>query len=210
MTAEGKQVYVHPNRTLSLVTKMAGLNVRQQRGAQGTRWCSWLRHCARRRKVMVSIPFAVIGICHWLNPSGHTIALGSAQLLTEMSKGGRCLGLTTLPPSFTDCLKILGTSTFWSLKALAVCNGITLPLLPLFMTARPQAKETDVFPWFISCYACLFTFLYVFFSTIVYSRYVQLQINCASSLRTWSLSQMNKHTKIIPRVSLGNVVKYVV
>ena len=27
------------------------------------------------------------------------------------SKGGRCLGLTTLPPSFVECLKILAAST---------------------------------------------------------------------------------------------------
>jgi len=40
------------------------------------------------------------------------MTLGSTQLLTEMStrnipggKGGRCVGLTTLPPSCSDCLK---------------------------------------------------------------------------------------------------------
>jgi hypothetical protein len=33
-------------------------------------------------------------------------------------KGGRCLGLTTLPPSCADCLKILGASTSWSHKGL--------------------------------------------------------------------------------------------
>jgi hypothetical protein len=44
---------------------------------------------------------------------GCTMALGSTQPLTEMStrniswgKGGRCLGLTTLPPLCADCLKI--------------------------------------------------------------------------------------------------------
>jgi len=29
-------------------------------------------------------------------------------------KGGRCLGLTTLPPSCADCPEILGSSTSWS------------------------------------------------------------------------------------------------
>jgi hypothetical protein len=42
------------------------------------------------------------------------MALGSTQLLTEIStrdifwgKGGRCVGLTTLPTSCADCLEIL-------------------------------------------------------------------------------------------------------
>ena len=35
---------------------------------RGTRWRSWLRHCAKSRKVAGSIPNGVIGIFHWLNP----------------------------------------------------------------------------------------------------------------------------------------------
>jgi hypothetical protein len=35
------------------------------------------------------------------------------------SKGGRCAELTTLPPSFADCLEILGASTFLSPKDLS-------------------------------------------------------------------------------------------
>ena len=42
-----------------------------------TRWRSWLRHCATSRKVAGSIPDNVIGIFHWHNPSGRTMALGS-------------------------------------------------------------------------------------------------------------------------------------
>jgi len=49
------------------------------------------------------------GIFHWLNPAGLTMALGSIQSLTEMiqgiflkGKGGRCVGLTTLPLSCAD------------------------------------------------------------------------------------------------------------
>jgi hypothetical protein len=56
------------------------------------------------------------------------MALGLTQPLTEMStraiswrgcKGGRCVGVTTLPPSCADCLEILGTSTFWKPKVLS-------------------------------------------------------------------------------------------
>ena len=51
----------------------------------GTRWRSWLRHCATSRKVAGSIPDGVIGIFLWHNPSSRTMALRSTQPLTEMS-----------------------------------------------------------------------------------------------------------------------------
>ena len=57
----------------------------------------------------------IIGIFHWHNPSGRTVAPGLTQPLIEMStrniswgvrggKGGRCTWLTTLPTSSVDCL----------------------------------------------------------------------------------------------------------
>jgi hypothetical protein len=51
----------------------------------GTAVAQWLRYCATDRKVTGSIPDGVIGIFHWHNPSNRTMALGSTQLLTEMS-----------------------------------------------------------------------------------------------------------------------------
>jgi hypothetical protein len=72
-----------------------------------------LKHCATNRNVAGSVPDVVTGIFHWHNPSGRTMVLGSTQSLTEMStrnifwgKGDRCVGLTTLPLSCADCLKI--------------------------------------------------------------------------------------------------------
>jgi hypothetical protein len=50
----------------------------------GTRWRTWLRHWAASRMVTVSIHDGV-GIFHWSNSSGCTVALGLTQLLTEMS-----------------------------------------------------------------------------------------------------------------------------
>jgi hypothetical protein len=41
--------------------------------------------CGISRKVAGSIPDGVIGIFHWHNPFGRTMALGSTQSLTEMS-----------------------------------------------------------------------------------------------------------------------------
>jgi hypothetical protein len=62
-----------------------------------------------------SILDGFIGHSRGHNSSSLTMVLGSTQPLTEMSnlprmfsggKGGRCIGLTTLPPSCADCLKI--------------------------------------------------------------------------------------------------------
>jgi hypothetical protein len=59
------------------------------------------------------IPDGVFRIFHFYNPSGRTMVLELTQPPTEMStrniscgKGGRCVGLTTLTPSCTDCLEI--------------------------------------------------------------------------------------------------------
>ena len=51
----------------------------------GTRWRSWLRHCATSRKVAGSIPDSVSGIFHWRKPSDRTVALGSTQPVTGIT-----------------------------------------------------------------------------------------------------------------------------
>jgi hypothetical protein len=64
-------------------------------------------HCATSRKISRLIPDEVIVYFNQPSPSSHTIALGSTQLLAEMStknlpvgvKGGRRVWLTTSPPS---------------------------------------------------------------------------------------------------------------
>jgi hypothetical protein len=70
-------------------------------------------HCATSREVAGSIPDVLIVIFHLHNPFGRTVALGSTRPLTEMStknissgKGGRCVGLTTLPLPCADCLEL--------------------------------------------------------------------------------------------------------
>ena len=49
--------------------------------------------------------------------------LGSTEPPTEMrtSKDGQRVRLTTLPPSYADCLEILGASTSWN------PNGLSRP-----------------------------------------------------------------------------------
>jgi hypothetical protein len=89
-------------------------------------WCLWtnflkvlknqiyFQYFLHKIHVAGSIPDGVTVIFHWHNPSGRTMAQGLTQPLTEMStgniswvgKGGRCVGLTTLPPSCADCLEM--------------------------------------------------------------------------------------------------------
>jgi hypothetical protein len=78
------------------------------------------------------IPDGVSGIFNFYNPSSCTMALGLIQPLTEMStrniswggKGGRCVGLTTLAPSYINCLEIL--NLLEPSGPVQACNGIGL------------------------------------------------------------------------------------
>jgi hypothetical protein len=58
----------------------------------GTRWRSGWGTALQTEKVACSILDGVIGIFHWHNPSGHTLALGSTQALTEVSTRNISLG----------------------------------------------------------------------------------------------------------------------
>jgi hypothetical protein len=55
-------------------------------GRAGARNGAVIEALRYNRKVAGSIPVGVIGIFHWHNPSGRTMALGLTQTLTEMSK----------------------------------------------------------------------------------------------------------------------------
>ena len=77
--------------------------------------------------------------CHWnfsltQNPSGRTMALGSTQPLTDMStrsiswgKGGRCIRLTTLPPSCAVVTKSGNLNFLEPSGPFRSCNGTDLP-----------------------------------------------------------------------------------
>ena len=91
----------------------------------GTRWNSWLGHCAKNRKVAGLIPDGVIGIFHLHNPSCLSMALGLTGPLIEMrtgifpaGKGGRCVGLTIFN---ADCLEIWEPQPPGTLRA---CPGL--------------------------------------------------------------------------------------
>jgi len=75
-----------------------------------TQWCIWLMHRAKSRKVVVSIPVGFIGIFHGLDRSEYQEYFVGGQ-------GGRCMRLTTLPPSFADS-RNLGASASWKLPGM--------------------------------------------------------------------------------------------
>ena len=80
------------------------------------------------QSVAISFPDGVIGIFHWHNHSGLTMALESTHPIAEMSprnnswgKAGRCVGLITLPPLHANCLEIWEPQNTGTLRA---CAGI--------------------------------------------------------------------------------------
>ena len=75
----------------------------------------WLRCCATSRTIPELIPSGVTGFFSDVFPSDRTIVLGSTKLLLKMitrniswDKGGRCVRLTTSPPSRAECHENLG------------------------------------------------------------------------------------------------------
>ena len=101
---------------------------RTEREQWGMRWRSFLRRFATSQEVAGSIPDGVIGIFHW-HPSGRAVALGvdSASNRNEYleyflgGKGGRCVRLTTLSPSYADFLEIWEPQPPGTLRA---CPGL--------------------------------------------------------------------------------------
>jgi hypothetical protein len=88
-------------------------------------WRSWLRLCDTNRKVADLIPDGVIGIFHWHNPSGRTIALGLTQPLTEMSTRNISCGVKAAgaygwqPYHIFQLSWSLGSSTYWNPQGLS-------------------------------------------------------------------------------------------
>src|SRR5215469_9463723 len=79
------------------------------------------------------------------------MALGSTQPLAEMStrciswgKGGRCLRLTTLPPSCAVIMKSGNLNFLEPSGPLQACSGTALPL-PLLMTKWDPIKLTFLY-----------------------------------------------------------------
>jgi hypothetical protein len=75
-------------------------------------WSRRSKHCAKNRKVMGLIPNEAVRNFPSLDTSGCTMSLHLTEMIIRniysLDKGGRCVGLTSLPPSCADCLGILG------------------------------------------------------------------------------------------------------
>jgi hypothetical protein len=101
----------------------------------GTAVAQWLRHCATNQKVTGSIQDGVKEFFIDINLSDCTMALGSTQPLTEMStrsiswgKFGRCIRLTTLPPSCAVVKKSGNLNFLEPSGPLQAYNGTALPM----------------------------------------------------------------------------------
>jgi len=90
--------------------------------------------CATNQKVAGSIPDDDVGIFHWHNPSDRHYGPGvdSACNRNEYQehfpggKGGRCVGLTTLPPSCAVVMKSGNLNFLEPSGPLQASNGIAL------------------------------------------------------------------------------------
>ena len=103
--------------------------------SRGVWWHSCLRHCTTGWKVAGSIPDGVTAIFHWHNPSGHNIALGLTQLLTEKSTRNISLGIKAVSVyGWQTChLHAQNVMKSGSLKlvehsgSVQACTGVALP-----------------------------------------------------------------------------------
>jgi hypothetical protein len=94
-----------------------------------SKWRSWLRYCGTTPKVSGSIPDGVINT---IFPSAlfpwSRLSLWRQRVprIFLGGKGGRCVGLTNLPPLYTVCLQILEPHPPEILRA---CPGLCRDLL---------------------------------------------------------------------------------
>ena len=109
---------------LSIIRKMRALLLYITTVAQ------WLRCCATNRKVAGSIPSDIKSFRSHYGPG-----VDSASNRNEYQehflggKGGRCIRLTTLPPSCAIVMKSGNLSFLEPSGPLQACNGTALPLL---------------------------------------------------------------------------------
>ena len=101
----------------------------------GTAVAQRLRCCATNLKVAGSIPAGVIGIFHWHKiPPIALWPWGRLSLKQKWvpgafpgGKGGRCVRLTTLPPSCAVVMKSGNLNFLEPSGPFQVCNGTALP-----------------------------------------------------------------------------------
>ena len=96
-----------------------------------------LRHSATSRKVAGSIPDGVIGIFHWHNPSGRTVAPGLTQPLTEMSTGNISWGGKAAGGyGWSYHLNVLRVLKSGSLSLPGTLSGLSRPVMGLLLDPK--------------------------------------------------------------------------
>ena len=115
LTLRGNTLITHMDNIFSpnLLHTLYHLQVTTMR-FRGSRWSSGFRHCATNRKVAGSIPrwcHSKFSLIYPFRPH-YGPGIDPASNRNEYQeyflggKGGRCVGLATLPPSCADCLEI--------------------------------------------------------------------------------------------------------
>jgi len=110
------------------------------------------RGSATSRKVADSIPYGVIGIFHRHNPSGHIVALGVTQPLTEMNTRNISWGVKTVggqgwQPYHLNVpivMKFGGLNLLESSGLVQACDGIALPLLTGLTLYIREGQVTNI------------------------------------------------------------------
>ena len=119
----------------------------------GTRWRSWLRYCSTSLKVTSSIPEGVIGIFHWHNPSGRTMARRSSQPVKEMSTrniswGVKEAGVWGWQPYHIPVPIVLKSGSLNLLEPsgpVQACTGTVLPFLWVSITVLNSYNNNDTY-----------------------------------------------------------------
>jgi len=111
-------------------TQILGTTVKNS----GTPVAQWLRCCATNRKIADSIPAGVSGIFHWCKVLPIVLWSWGRLILQRKwvpgafpgGKGGRCVRLTTLPPSCAVVMKSGNLNFLGPTGPLQACNGTAL------------------------------------------------------------------------------------
>jgi hypothetical protein len=117
---------------------------------ESTSWRSWLRQCATSQKVAGLIPNGIIGIFHWHNPSGRTMALGSTQPLTEMSTRNTSWWVKAYgwQPYHLHVLIVWKSGSFKLLEPsglIQACNGVASSFIGHYVHKRDETLWSTSF-----------------------------------------------------------------
>jgi hypothetical protein len=106
-------------------------------------WSIWWES---RRKQLVALLF--LPASWYLSYAPGSDSASNRNEYQEFSlggKGGRCVGLTTLPPSRADCLRLLRASTSWNPKGLSRFDPCYLdPLTPKYWSLLPRPSYSEI------------------------------------------------------------------